>query len=1085
MPPYRPYEAIAALAGAGKTYLLTTRFIGLLSRGVAPERILAITFTRKAAAEIFDRVVRRLAAAAMNDHDLADLRAALRDFHNDPSYELPLDAPLSWLRRLLDAMPRVRIGTIDSFFFGITQAFALELGLPLQVELLDSVALDAARAGAVDRALTLAREDRGAQASFLEAFKRATAGESKRVLDTLRAIADRAHDLYLEIPDSDAWGGHSRIWSSPPWWMERGDLLANLGERLCEFEAQYVSRQQGAYSKAWEKLIAGVRAQAFEDIIDETLFARLVEERESLCAGRAAFKFSRKEYVLKGADAEGALAILAATAAAILRNLLTETQGRFRITERYETAYQETVRGQGRLAFSDIPFLLRRACDGGQRLDIDYRLDARFDHWMLDEFQDTSSTQWKVIGNLADEVLQSAESGRGFFYVGDVKQAIYAWRGGEATLFDQVRSKYAGRFGEPVVLDQSWRSSPVVLDAVNRVFGNLRLTNLIADSVCARWETYWKEHRAVPKHERLPGRVELHVVKERGNSEASDEFDSPVVERTVLLVESLVASRVKSIAVLVRLNSFGNTIADALKRRGLDARREINPALLDNGTVSAILSLFHLADHPADIFAWQHVNQTPLGAALRKLAGVDNTAEPDEARRRVAKFARDSSTRAGMTGTLTVILDSCKDDATLRDPFIAMRMRQFLETALDFDRRQGGGPSAFATYASSLMVSDPGAAAGITVMTVHKAKGLEFDAVILPDLQGQRRGFKDLIAGDLTVGGTETAPWVFPMPKQTVAPLDPVIQEIRTKATVQKVYDELCLLYVAMTRAKQGLYMVTAKAPADKALYAATILQQVFAASDGSDASDLSDRVSSGIESTPAYASGDPEWMVACRPEPTTEPPAGHAFKPTGGKHDTSKRRLIYQTPSGQEEQTSQRLAESLFRPDANRATKRGSALHDLFQRVGWIEEDNLEELVAAWTAAQSGLPGDIRDEILDSFHRSMTNPEIRAALARPSCGAELWREQAFELSLDGTWISGRFDRVVISRDNAGRISSATVLDFKSDRIRADEVPARTAFYREQVKSYRLALARLTGLPESAVGARLIFTYPCCVVAVY
>jgi ATP-dependent helicase/nuclease subunit A len=1074
MPRFRPYEAIAALAGAGKTYLLTTRFIGLMSLGVAPERIVAITFTRKAAAEIFDRVVRRLAAASVSEGDRRELLEALREFRADPSYELPAGAPLSWLRLLLDAMPRVRIGTIDSFFLAITQTFALELGLPLRVELMDDNALEAARAGAVERTLAEAREDAGAQESFLEEFKRATAGEDRRVVDVLRSMVDAAHDIYLDVPDSEAWGGRARIWRSEPWWLDRTGMPDKLDECLRRFEEEYVSAlPEGKYRDGWSRIVAAVTSNAFDEVVSETIFKRLPDAREALRRGSADIRFDRRDYSLAGPSAQAALAILAATTAALLRNLMNETQGLFRLVDLYERAYGESVRGRGRLAFSDVPFVLRRAAREGRAIDIGYRLDATFDHWMLDEFQDTSSIQWEVLGALADEVLQSSEASRGFFYVGDVKQAIYGWRGGEATLFDQVRNSYRMKFGEPAVLAHSWRSSPVVLDAVNRVFGRLTSVEDVPESAAAewaaasrRWEACWTEHRAVPKHANLPGRVELHVVAGAGSAEPDDEPDPPVVEQTVRIVRNLADRKVRSIAVLVRLNSFGNTIADALKRRGLDARREINPALLDNGTVSSLLSLFHLADHPADTFAWRHVEQTPLGPVVRALAESSPADSNDKARRRVAAFVRDTVARKGAAGALKDILDRCRNDGDENDPFIAMRLRQLIETAMEFDKTHGAGPAEFAEHAATLMVTDPGVAAGITVMTVHKAKGLEFDAVVLPDLQDKKRGFTELTAGDLTAGGSAESPWVLPMPRQDVAPLDPVISGIRSKAMEQRIYDELCLLYVAMTRARQGLYMVTRQVKSDNTLYAAAILQQTLGSGSGT-----------------ACETGDPAWMdaPAARKPAAASIPAG-VFRPAQGRHAATVRRLMYRTPSGQEDRASPRMAETLFAPGAGRAARRGSALHDLFQRIGWIEEDDPARLAEEWLSSEPDLPAETRREVLDAFNRAVADPGIRAALSRPAGRAELWREQAFELSLDGVWISGRFDRAVMARDPAGRVTSASVLDFKSDRVSADEVPARTACYQPQVASYRTALARLTGLPESAIGARLLFTHPRIVV---
>ena len=162
----KPYEAISALAGSGKTYQLTSRFIGLLSLDAKPEEILAITFTRKAAGEIFDRIVQRLAAACLREKDRKELEASLRAFHGNDRFQLPPDAPARWLQTVLNAMPRLHISTIDSLFVNIVQAFALELGLPPRQEILQGGTFDAAREEALRAAL-----DAGTFDTFVTQFR--------------------------------------------------------------------------------------------------------------------------------------------------------------------------------------------------------------------------------------------------------------------------------------------------------------------------------------------------------------------------------------------------------------------------------------------------------------------------------------------------------------------------------------------------------------------------------------------------------------------------------------------------------------------------------------------------------------------------------------------------------------------------------------------------------------------------------------------------------------------------------------------------------------------------------------------------
>ncbi len=126
---------------------------------------------------------------------------------------------------------------------------------------------------------------------------------------------------------------------------------------------------------------------------------------------------------------------------------LDRTRALHALLGQFEEAYHQGVRDAGRLTFLDVTGLLAAAGNGTwggrslQRIDrraIDYRLDATYDHWLLDEFQDTSRLQWNALRDLVDEVLQSESGRRSFFYVGDTKQAIYGWRGGDPRLFTEI-----------------------------------------------------------------------------------------------------------------------------------------------------------------------------------------------------------------------------------------------------------------------------------------------------------------------------------------------------------------------------------------------------------------------------------------------------------------------------------------------------------------------------------------------------------------------------------------------------------------------------------------------------------------------
>lgn len=1053
------FEAISALAGSGKTYALTSRFIGLLARGAKPEEILAVTFTRKAAGEIFDRIVKRLAEAALQKKHFDELSAALKDY----DYVLQPDDPARWLQQVLEAMPHLHIGTIDSLFVSIVRAFALELGLPPRQEILDGIGKELAREEALHDAMEEARRDPDAQQAFMEAFRRVTFAKQKTVRDTILETAGDAHQLFLYYPDPEAWGRFETIWPKEPWWasakdMSHSDLDAEIEAFRQSGHFRGISRSDSR--AAWEKFFDLLRREEWSELSDLTLFGNLVAVLPDLKKGHAEYKCHRT-YPVAGEDAKRILKFLAYMVCRFVSDNLRKTAGSYRLMEAYEKAYRETVRAGGRLSFDDVQVVLFEAERNGVKMEIDYRLDGRFRHWMLDEFQDTSARQWAVLGNLADEILQGGQD-RSFFYVGDVKQAIYGWRGGDARLFDSVHQYYKGLFGEKSILDRSWRSSPVVLKAVNQTFGEALDGPLDAHpEVLARWRQSWEEHKPAEKNLKLPGRVEL--LEARG-----DNVDDPVVGKSCDIAEMLHRQKGVTVAVLVRMNKYGDQIAAALRGRGIEVRREVNPRLCDNGVVSGLLSLLEYADHPGDGFALWHAEKCGLLDVLRR-QWKEDAGIPALLRRKAAQ--------SGVAGLLCDVTEVCREAGLLQETFIEMRLRQLLAAARDFDFSGRGGPSDFAARARTLEVKDPVVSGAVTVMTIHKAKGLEFDAVILPDLHGalvehktnQLEPFStvDKGVGDPALLASNKG-WVFPMPKRDIVRLDETFGIFQRAVADRKMYDEICLLYVAMTRARQGLYMIT-ETPPKKATTLRTdaVLRQALAGEGAEPGAD-------GL----LYADGDPDWFSRKKAEPVPEKGKTVAFRPDFKAASESGRRLMVTAPSREEGRTGLKVT-TLFDRGGREGAVRGIALHELFEQVEWYEAGMGERILEAWMSRSGMISDDLRKEIGEEFLRALKAPEIADALSRPEGDVELWREQGFELADEGRWITGRMDRVVVTRDEKGIATGATVLDFKSDRVSAGpELEERVDKYRPQVQWYIRAVSRLLNLSPDKISAQLVFTCP-------
>jgi ATP-dependent helicase/nuclease subunit A len=439
------HKMILASAGSGKTYALTNRFVQLLALGARPERIAALTFTRKAAGEFFDEILTKLARAAREP----DYARQIAD-----KIELPTLQPADFgrmLRTVVEAMHRLCLGTLDGFFARVVRAFPLELGLGGDFEILQEHASRIQRRRVVRRMFGVSGALDDAQKDFIEAFKRATFGaEEKRLGPHLDSFLDDHAEIFLAAPEAAAWGRAERIWraGNPSLDLARGRADAMRALHAGLPWAVLTDGQRRRWDDFFSALPGWMPGAPLPKPV-EYMLGNVFPALPAL----AEITVERRKLALP-ATASAALRNLArGIVGAELARRLEMTQGLFAVLRGYEEVYSTTVRRLGRLTFADLQRLLlpaepgalrllSREADVDARLFIDWRLDLQIDHWLLDEFQDTSFGQWRVLRNLIDEAVQDPSGTRSFFYVGDVKQAIFAWREGDAGLFREIFNHY-------------------------------------------------------------------------------------------------------------------------------------------------------------------------------------------------------------------------------------------------------------------------------------------------------------------------------------------------------------------------------------------------------------------------------------------------------------------------------------------------------------------------------------------------------------------------------------------------------------------------------------------------------------------
>jgi ATP-dependent helicase/nuclease subunit A len=1046
---------IMASAGSGKTYALTSRFVALLAAGAMPDRIVALTFTRKAAGEFFDEILQKLARAARDEsaarrlaEDIGQPGLTPRDF-------------LRLLRGMIDAMHRLRLGTLDSFFARVARSFPLELGLTGEFEILQEHASRIERRRVLRR--MFARTGGGlaaAQNEFIEAFKRATFGtEEKRLGARLDAFLDQHQENFLAAPEGSVWGDPTQIWPEGSRWLQTETKLTDAVRALRPALGALTDGQR----LRWENFFAALEEWTPGAPLPapvEYILKNALAVWKDVCAGCAEMTVERRKLALPAEACRALEQIITHIVGAELRRRIETTRGIHAVLQAYEANYHDAVRRTGKLTFADVQRLLvpvaltRRATPENAeaeaaRLFLDYRLDAEIDHWLLDEFQDTSFGQWSVLRNLIDEVVQDVEGRRSFFCVGDVKQAIYAWREGDPRLlreiFDHYNRAAAGTIEERHLTD-SWRSGPPLIEMVNAVFGQPAvLAELFPGAASTTWNSEWRTHRsAVPQR---TGQAALLL--------AVDENERWTLTRR--LIETLrPLERGLTCAVLVKRNDTAAQLADFLRRAGIAAVAESDLHIAtDNPLGTTLLALVQAAAHPGDTLAQEHVRMTPVGAMLAERG----LATPDA----LARFLLSQIHADGFERALEFWIAAIEPRLAADDAFSRLRAQQLVAAAGVFDATGSRDVDEFIAFMERHTVRSPESAAVVRVMTVHKAKGLGFDLVVLPDLEGsrideRRDGLAVQKAADRSVQ------WILDLPPKLFYAQDAVLAAHVREAEAEAGYENLSLLYVALTRAKRGLYVIT-EPPGDSTsrnfprLLAATLGEQPI------------DVLVGSANFAGTWASGDPHWAESnvgdAKPDTPARWPVLAPLPPTGAAR--AMRRVARQAST---RPNSPLVAGGLFSMDGRAAAEFGSALHALLAEVEWAEPGAVESWAAVWRTRPTLAPA-----VIAAARDCLTAPDLTVVWRPPSPTAEVWRERSFEVVLDGAWLTGVFDRVVVDRDTTGRARAVTVFDFKTDRVKdAADTRGAVARYAVQLNTYRRVAAVLAGVPLEAVGAEIVFT---------
>ena len=1082
----QPHLVIRASAGAGKTFQLSTRYLRLILQGREPGKILATTFTRKAAGEVLGRVLSRLADGVVDDLAAKKLAGELQMPHLTRS---DLERALESLARNLH---RLSVCTIDSFFNRLCQTFRHELKLPHPIRLTTGESALGRELKLLSVQAVLEDQD---PAVLLDLLQRLHHDSNIRsVTDSILSIVDDLHTIYLDAPGATAWDQIPL--SSAPDPKDIADAIAmardaGLAAGVKGVETALKYAEAGNWVKFFETALTSGVSQSIGPI-DRPIASPQIPV------------FNRKPITPELFEAMKLLVRVARIT--LLARIANRTRASHSLLEKFDEQFARLRDEHRVLLFSDLTYKLTRhigALDAAQLEDelndIFFRIDGRIDHILFDEFQDTSVQQWRILQPLSHEVTShgsatSVNDGaheRTFFCVGDIKQAIYSWRGGCAEIFDHVESALTLGANALAGLSHSHRSSPIVLEVVNKLFARLPEAPALirekgSDDSLRGFVTDWtKGFPPHTTHKNLTGFVELRttdVVAEDANSDESG-GDAQVehLKQSAAYIAGLVAAHPgKSIGVLTRRGDPAASLIDLLRRLQVDASGEGGATITHDPAVNAVLSAMTMADHPGEraderrAAAVFHVMNSPLAQVLPTVLGLRDIGNVDAIASRLRRSLVDHG-YARVVSDLAIGLAS----AGVCDHNNLVHLGQLVELADAFEPDSTLRPHAFVDFVVRSEVETTSRAA-VRVMTIHKAKGLEFDVVVLPDLDSAIFG-KHAAALTLRNSPTDPIDAVFVGANKTAASFFTPLANAYELHERQIMRETACVMYVAMTRARQALHMLIKPLvqpngkPARATLSMASLIRQSLVTTDPPP--------TDGV----LFAHGDPNWDLrsSLQNQASTAPAPVAAPLPTWSNLPRAKssiRSLPTASPSSLESEGRVSVGD-LLQPATGGARLRGTAIHGWFSLIEYLDTDaypiTREQMLAMLSREVPDAPPAQIESWMEKFREMLARPAVRAALARPKSASghtsELWRERAFVVEMKGRILRGIFDRVLITRDMSGKAVAAELLDYKTDSVEIETISQTTHMYKPQVRAYVGALISMLGLPRAAVTSRLLF----------
>jgi len=791
---------VSAAAGSGKTAVLVQRVLRYFTQeNCRADELLIVTFTRAAAAQMREKI------------DVA-IAAKLKQEPNNHA-----------LRRQQQLLPLADICTIDSFCLKLVQEHGAAAGLPAQVRLLDDSELRAIRAQALEETLEAAyaqADDAFTALGLLLEF----AGDDTKLARRVQAAASMA----LATPNPAAWL-RGLLEDNTAQWLAL--LLAHAREVLQDCRAMCFLAGDAALVdellglQGWDALRAGLQSVSYQRLPkghSEQEKARRIRMKKSLENLTKLFCVSMSEH----AEDMQALAPIAA---------------RFvQLTEDYIARCDAAKDARQAAEFSDMLHWALRLLHNpdGSKSALAVQLGEQYREILVDEYQDINAAQGQLFQAVSRE-------GANLFMVGDVKQSIYGFRQASPALFIEKRDTFARYDGESspacVVLGRNFRSKPGVTDCVNFAFRQLMRRQ------AAEIEYSADEELVCGRNDLSVCDAELHLL------EYTDDMAQAEAQHIARWIAEEIARsslRPRDFCILLRADkASGMVYAQALQDAGVQAYAAESESLFAAREVQLLLALLRVVDNPVQDIPLAALLLSPMVgfspddlARLRtqhKLSGMYHVmragADAGDAQC-VAFFAqlgqwRELAAQCAVGDLVRTLLEDSgllALAAAMKSP--ARRRANLLrlaDYARDYGARNASGLGGFLRYLDrieqeqSLLAANvmSEAADVVRIMSIHKSKGLEFPVCVLAQCS---KKFNLMDTNDTLLLHAKAGMGLQrPEPEHRSRLQTLPHHAVKTAIKRSTLAEELRLLYVAMTRAKDKLVMLSSHASAEKALLAA------------------------------------------------------------------------------------------------------------------------------------------------------------------------------------------------------------------------------------------------------------------------